>query len=124
MGGETVQESRVVRNLGVLFDRHLSWEAHVTSVVNKCIGLLIGLRHLRQHLPRNEMLTIVRSLILSRVNYWIVVYCQRSAQNERKLLKVINFAACVVIQACTTGCRPPGTNCGCLLLTACVTQVR
>ena len=96
VGGETVHESHVVRNLGVLFDRHLDWDAHVTSVVNKCIGLLIGLRHLRRYLLANVMLTIVRSLIISRVNYCISVYSHGTAQNERKLMKVVNFAARVV----------------------------
>ena len=96
VGGETVHESHVVRNLGVLFDRHLSWDAHVTSVVNKCIGLLIGLRHLRRYLPASVMPTIVRSLIISRVNYRISVYGHGTAQNERKLMKVVNFAARMV----------------------------
>ena len=96
LGGDTVQESRVVRNLGVLFDRHLSWEAHVSSVVSKCVGLLIGLRHLRRYLPQNVMLTVVRSLVISHVNYCIAVYGQGTVQNERKLLKVVNFAARVV----------------------------
>ena len=39
-----------MKNLGVLFDRHLTWDAHVSVVVRKCVGLLIGLRHLR-HFP-------------------------------------------------------------------------
>ena len=38
------------------------------------------------------MLTIVRSLVISRVNYCISVYGHGTAQNERKLLKVVNFA--------------------------------
>ena len=96
VGGESVHESHVVRNLGVLFDRHLSWDAHVTSVVNKCIGSLIGLRHLRRYLPANVILTIVRSLVISRVNYCISVYVHGTAQNERKLLKVVNFAVRVI----------------------------
>ena len=61
VGGETTQESQFVKNLGVLFDRHLSWDAHVSDVVRKCFGLLIGLRHLRHFLPQNVMLTIVRT---------------------------------------------------------------
>ena len=50
VGGGTIQESAQVRNLGVLFDRHLTWDAHVSDVVRKCVGLLIGLRHLRRFL--------------------------------------------------------------------------
>ena len=51
VSGETVQESPCVRNLGVLFDRHLTWDAHVSDVVRKCVGLLIGLRGTSEALP-------------------------------------------------------------------------
>ena len=67
VSGETVQESPCVRNLGVLFDRHLTWDAHVSDVVRKCVGLLIGLRHLRHYLPRHVMLTIVQGLSMETV---------------------------------------------------------
>ena len=69
VGGETIRESRCVGNLGVLFDRHLTWDAHISDVVRKYVGLLIGLRHLRRFLPRYAMLAIVRSLVVSRVSY-------------------------------------------------------
>ena len=96
VGGETVKESPCVKNLGVLFDRHLSWDAHVSDVIRKSIGLLIGLRHLRHFLPRHAILSIVKGLVISRVRYCISVYGDGSAANHDKLLKVINFAARVV----------------------------
>ena len=35
-GGETIQESQVVKNSGELFHRHLTWDAHISDVVRKC----------------------------------------------------------------------------------------
>ena len=96
VGGETVQESQTVKNLGVLFDRHLSWDAHVSDVVRKCTGLLIGLRHLRHFLPARTLLTVVRGLVLSRLRYCIAVYGNGSALNDSRLLKVVNLATRVV----------------------------
>ena len=96
IGGETVQESRTAKNLGVIFDKHLTWEAHVTDIVHKCIGILIGLRHLRHFLPQRALLSIVQSLVLSRVSYCITVYGNGSAANDARMLKVVNFAARVV----------------------------
>ena len=96
IGGETVQESRIAKNLGVVFDRHLSWDAHVSEVVHKCIGILIGLRRLRQYLPQQALLTIVQSLVISRVRYCIPVYGNGSSANDARLLKIVNFAARVV----------------------------
>ena len=77
VGGETIRENRCVKNLGVLFDRHLTWDAHVSDVVRSCVGLLVGLRHLRNFLPRLVMLAVVRALVISRVNYCLSVYGNR-----------------------------------------------
>ena len=96
VGGETVRESQHVKNLGVLFDRHLSWDAHVSDVVRKSVGLLIGLRHLSRYLPRRVLLTIVQGLVISRVRYCISVYGNGSVTNDARLLRVINFAVRVV----------------------------
>ena len=57
------------KELGVVFDRHLTWDAHVSDVVRKCVGLLVGLRHLRSFLPQHAMLAIVRALVVSPVSY-------------------------------------------------------
>ena len=92
VGGGTIQESHRVKNLGVLFDRHLTWDAHVSNVVRECVGLLIGLRHLRRFLPQRAMLTIVQGLVVSRVRYCLSVYGNGSAANDARLMKVVNFA--------------------------------
>ena len=96
VGGETVQESRCVKNLGVLFDRHLNWDAQVSNIVRQCTGLLIGIRHLRHFLPAKVLLTIVQGLVLSRLRYCISVYGNGSASNDARLLKVVNFAVRVI----------------------------
>ena len=97
VGGGTIQESRYVKNLGVMFDRHLSWNAHVSDVVQRCIGLLIGPRQMRHFLlPRHAMLASVQGLVLSRVRYCISVYGNGSVKNDSRLMKVVNFATRVV----------------------------
>ena len=96
VGGETVQESRTVKNLGVLFDRHLSWDAHVSDVVRHCTGLLIGLRHLRHFLPQHVMKTVIDGLVISRVRYCISVYGNCSVESIVRLLEIINFATRII----------------------------
>ena len=96
VGGEAVQESRTVKNLGVLFDRHLTWDDHVSAVVRQCVGLLIGLRHRRHLLPRHVMRVVVDGLVLSRVRYCISVYGCGTANNDARLLRIVNFATRVV----------------------------
>ena len=65
---------------------------HVSDVVRKCIGLLIGLRHLSRFLPPRVMLKIVYGLVLSRLRYCLSVYGHGSALNDSRLLKVVNMA--------------------------------
>ena len=40
---DVVCESPGVRNLGVVFDKHLTWDSHISALVKKCNGILIGL---------------------------------------------------------------------------------
>ena len=94
--GESLRPESTARNLGVVFDPTLSWDAHVAHVVNKCFGMLIGLSHIRHHLPQNVVPTIVHGLVLSHVRYCLTVYGNGSDKNHKQLQKVINFCARVI----------------------------
>ena len=94
--GETLRPEYRARNLGVIFDPTLSWDAHVAHVVHKCFGMLIGLSHIRHYLPQNVIPTIVHGLILSHVRYCVTVYGNCSDKNHKQLQKIINFCARLV----------------------------
>ena len=85
-----------VRNLGVIFDQHLSWDAHVTALSRKCCGILVGLSHLRHYLPTEALPEIVTALVISHIRYCLVVYGNGSTKNQRRIQKLINFAARVI----------------------------
>ena len=84
------------KNLGVVFDPSLSWTSHVSAVTARCTGLLLGLGHLRGHLPLQALRTIVPALILPHIWYCISVYGNGSKSNLTRLQKIINFAAKVI----------------------------
>ena len=84
------------KNLGLVFDRSLSWTAHVSSVTRRCFGVLSGLSHLRGCLPSSVILTLVNALVISQVRYCISVYGGTSKQNLSRVQKVLNYAAKVV----------------------------
>ena len=48
---DTIREGPTVRNLGVVFDKHLTWDSHVSALVKKCNGILIELSHVRHQIP-------------------------------------------------------------------------
>ena len=83
-------------NLGVVFDSCLTWEAHVSELSRRCMGLLIGLSHVRHCLPDGVIKTIVTALVISRVNYCLSVYGNGTKKNLNRLQKILNFATRVI----------------------------
>ena len=81
------------RNLGLVFDRTLSWNSHVALVSKRCFGMLTGLSHLKHSLPAYVLITLVNALVLSQVRYCLPVYGNGSKLNTSKLQKNFNFAA-------------------------------
>ena len=91
-----LQPCEKVRNLGVIFDSALSWEAHVSELSHRCIGLLIGLSHVRNSLPDGVIKVLVTTLVISRINYCLAVYGNGTKKNFDRLQKIINFATRVI----------------------------
>ena len=85
-----------VKNLGVTFDKNLTWNSHVGAVSRRCTGTLIGLSHVRHLVPRGVIITLVSALVLSQVRYCISVYGNGSKQNLARVQKILNFAAKVI----------------------------
>ena len=84
------------RNLGVIFDQQLTWDAHVSAVSRKCCGILVSLSHIRHYLPPEILPQIITSLVFSHIRYCLVVYGSGAAGNLHRLQKLINFAARIV----------------------------
>ena len=57
--GTCLTPTSEVKNLGVTFDRHLSWDAHIRNLSQKCCGILVALSHIRHFLPPATLPDIV-----------------------------------------------------------------
>ena len=64
-----VKSVREQRDLGVYIDADVTMRAHVTTVVRSCFADLRQIRSVRRSLPRHALLTLVRALIVSKVDY-------------------------------------------------------
>ena len=58
-----------VRNLGVIFDKHLSLHDHITKISQACFFHLRDLRHIRPYLSFNTASTIGTALVQSKLDY-------------------------------------------------------
>ena len=93
---DTIKEGHTVKNLGVIFDKHLTWDAHVSCLVKKCYGILIGLAHVRHSIPSELLPFIVNALVVSHVRYCLAVIGNGSQLNMIRLDKILNFALRVI----------------------------
>ena len=68
----------------------------MSELSRRCMGLLIGLSHVRHCLPDGVIKTIVTALVISRVQYCLTVYGNGTKKNFDRLQKILNFAARVI----------------------------
>ena len=94
--GNTVTESREVKNLGLTIDRSLTYQAHINTMTRKCTGLLIALSHARHVIPGQALKIIVEALVLSVVRYCLSVYGSCGITQVQRIQKIVNFCARVV----------------------------
>ena len=69
IGTESVEVSKVARNIGVLIDDNLSMIDHVSSVSCACYYQLHKISKIRQYLSEEAASNLVRSLVLSKLDY-------------------------------------------------------
>ena len=82
--------------MGLIFDNRLSWEAHVSMIRRRCMGILSGLSHIRHQLHNGVIISLVTALVLSQIRYCISVYGNGSRKNLDRIGKILNFGARVI----------------------------
>ena len=91
-----INESHTVKNLGVTFDRHMSFDQHIDNVVRRCTGTLLSLSHAKLGLPAEVLPRIVDGLVMSSIRYCVSVYGATSGRLTQRIQKCINFCARVL----------------------------
>ena len=82
-----------VKNLGVIFDQHLSWDAHLNSQCRIALQRLRYLSKFKNFLSKNTKRKLTSSLILPLLDYCDSVYYNAAKTLLNKVQKVQN--ACV-----------------------------
>ena len=93
-------------------------KSHITRLVCTCFGVLRRIRSIRRSLPRESMLTLISSLVMSKLDYCNVAFAGLPRGELDRLQSVINAAARLTVRHSftTTSCRcsPTCTGCGSL----------
>jgi len=90
-----MQPVRSIRDLGA----DMTMRTHVTAVVRACFAALRQIRSVRRYLSRHALLTLVRALIVSKVDYCNSVLVGISGQLQDQLQSVLNASARLVFSA-------------------------
>ena len=69
IGGEIIQPSQTVRDLGTYIDSSIGFAEHVTRLARTCYFQIRQLRSIRRSLTIESSHALVRALVLTRLDY-------------------------------------------------------
>ena len=81
------------RNLGVIFDKNLTFAQHISSVSKSCFFNIRDLRRIRNTIDHSTACTIATSLIHSKIDYCNSLLLNLPATQTNRLQLVLNSAA-------------------------------
>lgn len=67
-----IPESKSIKYLGIVFDRHLRWDQQINNVVTKIRGLLPKIKYLKPYLNINQLKILYYALVQSQLSYGII----------------------------------------------------
>ena len=91
--GNQLKPMDSVKNLGIYFDRFMSFDSHIDYIHKKVMGVLIYLNRIKELFEPETRTIIVQSLALSLINYCFIVWGSTSNMHLEKVQKLQNFAA-------------------------------
>ena len=84
------------KDLGVTFDRYLTFDNHVGDVVSTCMAKLCQVNRVKHCFDCDTLIKIITTLVLSKLYYCSSIWCNTSIGNIKKLKAVQNFACRII----------------------------
>ena len=95
--GKLLECVTTAKILGVHMDEHLTWPDHVTALLSSCYAALAVLRKLRNLAPYHVRKQLVKSLVMSKLDYGCVVFYSLPEYQMKRLQRVqTKCAGCVL----------------------------
>ena len=74
IGDSTILPSEKVKVLGVIIDSKLTWEMHVSAVVQKCNKILVTLYKFRHYFSSDIRKLIIQAYVFPHITYCLCVW--------------------------------------------------
>ena len=85
--------------LGVILDKHLSYDEHISKIVSSCNLKLKQISRVKYLFDEKTLIFIIQSLVFSSLFYCSTLWSNTSNKNIAKLQLVQNFAARIVTKS-------------------------
>lgn len=95
--GVSVSSKDSLRLLGMYLDSNLNFRNHVSRVTRTCYAQLVPLFTLRPLVSRDNMITLIRSLIFPHINYMSCIWGSTNKYVTKSVEKVIKSCARLVL---------------------------
>ncbi|XP_072025193.1 uncharacterized protein [Amphiura filiformis] len=99
VGNERIMPSTSVRNLGMIFDDHMSMTKHINSLISSVNFHLRNIRRIAKYLDQDTKHHVVRCLILSRLDYGNALLYGAKSKDLDRLQSLLNKAAKLIFCA-------------------------
>ena len=93
VGDISVAPASAARNLGVLFDRNLKFDAQITKTCCTCYYYLHNIRNIRKYLTLDSTRCLVHVLVMGHVDDCNILLYGLPRNNINKLQRLQNMAA-------------------------------
>ena len=92
----SIKPSKTIKILGVIVDPLLTWEAHISHVVQKCNKILFSLYRFRHYFTPDVLKILVQAYVFPHIVYCLCVWGGAAKGQMYKIQKLINFSARIV----------------------------
>ena len=94
--GKEIYPVSSAKDLGIILDKSLTYDDHITEVVSKWVAALCQINRVKHLLDTKTIVTLIKTLVFSKLFYCSSVWSNTSKKNIDRLQKVQNFAARLV----------------------------
>ncbi len=95
--GNIITPSTSVKNLGIYFDNHLSFDTHITELIKKAHGIIMFINRMKDNFNKLTNIIVVQSLVMSIINHGISIWGATNITQVERVQKIQNFAAKVAL---------------------------
>ena len=94
--GKTIKPISSAKDVGVIFDAHLTYDFHITKLMSSCMSKLCQINRVKDSFNSDTLTLVIVTLIISRLLYCSCVWSNTSSSNLKKIQAVQNFACRII----------------------------